>query len=491
MSLKRSVLALILAGALAACTPVRNPATGELQYTSVSPQEEVAIGKAEHPKILAEYGGAYGDAKVTRYVSGIGQKLAKVSDTPDLTFTFTVIDSDIVNAFALPGGYVYVTRGLLALANNEAELAGVLAHEIGHVAARHTAQRITQAQMGQIGAGLATVLGAVLLGDTGAQLGQQLGGTGAQLYIQRYSREQEFQADELGVRYLARAGYDPQAMATFLGQLEQNDRLQAKISGRESASVVAGWFASHPRTRDRVERAAAEAAAANPADRRTDRKAYLAAIDGLVYGESPEQGFVRGRAFLHPGLKLAFEAPPGFVLKNTPDRVIGQDRGGRLLLFDVGKVRPGTDLAAYLQQGWLKAQRLQGLQRLDGGGTEAAVGFGRVKFQDATLPAMFAVARGPGDLVARFVFLDRRGLDERDVAVFDGTVRSVRTLSASEIAGLKPMRIQVVPVKAGDTAASLGDRMQVPDLPRETFAVINDLDDYPLRPGEPVKLVRK
>lgn len=484
------VAAALAVVAVAACTPVVNPATGERQYTAMSQADEVKLGRQEHPKILAEYGGAYDQTALQRYVTGVGNRLVAVSELPDLKFTFTVIDSDIVNAFALPGGYVYVTRGLLALAENEAEVAGVLAHEIGHVTARHTAQRMQQQQYGQIGTGLATIAGAILLGDTGAQLGQQLAGAGAQLWVAGYSREQEFQADELGVRYLAKAGYDPQAMATFLDALERNDRLQRKLAGRSDSGAGANdWLASHPRTLDRVERAATEADASIATGNRLDRDAYLAAIDGLVYGDSPAQGFVDGRTFTHPALGLRFTAPEGFRLINQPQAVVGQDGSGRVLLFDIGKA--SGDPAAYLQQQWIRQQRLKGLQRVDLAQGTGAVGFGQVAFRDRPTPAAFAVAPVAGGTMARFVLLDPRGLDRSDAAALDSTLKSVRALTAAEKAAAKPLRVEVVTVGPDDSVDSLAARMQVASLPRDTFIVLNDLDRHGLKPGDKVKIVRR
>ena len=489
----RSTVAVLAMLTVAACTGVVNPVTGEKQYTTMSQADEVKVGREEHPKVVAEYGGAYDKAALQTYVSRVGNRLAKVSELPDLKFTFTVLDSDVVNAFALPGGYVYVTRGLLALAENEAELAGVLAHEIGHVTARHTAQRATRQTYGQIGTGLATLAGAILMGDTGAQLGQQLAGAGAQAWVAGYSREQEFQADELGVRYLARAGYDPQAMATFLEALERNDKLQQQLNG--SAAMQGGggndWFASHPRTLDRVERAAHEAEANVATGDRLDRPAYLAAIDGLTYGDSPDQGFVQGRTFVHPKLGLQFTVPQGFRLINQPDAVIARDGSGRTMIFNIGQSAAGSDPAAYLQRQWMSQQRLQNLQRIDLPAGTGAVGFGQVRFSDRAAPAAFAVAPVGGRLMAQFVLLDQRGLDQTDMTVLDSTLQSVRALTPAEKAAAQPLRIDVVTVGPNDTVDSLAARMQVPALARETFLVLNDMEARALKPGDQVKIIRR
>jgi predicted Zn-dependent protease len=474
-----------LLGLAAGCTPVVNPATGELQHTSMTPAEEAQIGRKEHPRVMAQFGGAYADRALQAYVTRIGNELVAVSELADLDFTFTVLDSEIVNAFALPGGYVYVTRGLIALADNEAELASVLAHEIGHVTARHSAQRYDRAQLGSIAAGVATILGGVLLGDVGAQLGQQVGGLGAAAYVQSYSREQEFEADQLGVRYLGRAGYDPQAMASFLDKLRAKDELAR--AGRRGGSGVPSFLASHPRAADRVARVAREAGGGTG---RTGRDAYLAAIDGLVYGSSPAQGFVRGQTFEHPELRVRFKAPEGFELVNTPSRVIGRDPTGRLLLFDMGKAPRGTDLAGYLQRDWIREQRVRDLQGLDVGGKPAAFASGTVTVNRRSAPALFGVVRGGGDAVWRFMLVNPRGIGQTDLNLLLATMRSVENLSAAEAARLQPERIAIVTVQPGDTVDSLAAQMKVEEHPREIFMLLNGLNRRALRPGDRVKLVR-
>src|SRR4051812_19041148 len=279
--------------ALLGCTQVRNPATGELQYTSLTPEDEKKLGREENPKALAQFGGRYEDATLSAYVEKGGNRGKNASELADQPFTFTVLDSDVVNAFALPGGYVNVPRGLLALTNNEAELAGVRGHEIGHVPARHTAQRYDQAQVGQLGATAAQLagllLGGYLGGSQGAQPGGaaagQIGSLGAQAYVQGYSREQEFQADQLGIRYLGAAGYDPGAMATFLATLQAEDAYQQRTAGGQGEdSPLGDWFRSHPRTPERVARAVEAVNAETPGAHETNRPALLAAIDGMLYG---------------------------------------------------------------------------------------------------------------------------------------------------------------------------------------------------------------
>ncbi len=227
MKLSRSLIAPltaagILATALSGCA--QNPATGGTAFTGgLSQDQEIRMGRENHPKIIKEFGGEYGTPDLKRYVDGIGQLLANTAERRDLKFTFTVLNSDIINAFATPGGYVYITRGLMALADNEAQLAGVLAHEIGHITALHHARRHGQSLLANIGLAAVGILG----GQSAAQLGQ----IGAVSLLQGFSRENEYEADELGVRDLSRAGFDPTAMAGFLSKLRADSQLAAKRRG--------------------------------------------------------------------------------------------------------------------------------------------------------------------------------------------------------------------------------------------------------------------
>ena len=245
---------------------------------------------------------------------------------------------------------MYIT-GLLALADNEAELAGVMAHEIGHVTARHSAQRHSRGVLAQGSLTIGTILAGVLGGGVAADLVQQAGGVGAEAYLAGYSRDQEFQADELGVRYLARAGYDPTAMSSFLEKLERNDQLMRSLAGRDGdADPASSWFATPAHARSGAARRRA-GERRDPGENRSGRDDYLEQIDGMVYGEDPSQGFVRGRTFMHPELRFAFDVPPGYRIVNTPAAVIGQAQNS-LMKFDAVQVPAGQDVAAYLARDW-------------------------------------------------------------------------------------------------------------------------------------------
>lgn len=329
------VLPALLAASLLLGACSANPATGKQSFTAfMSPEKEIQVGGEEHPKIVKQFGGEFGDRALASYVRDLGLKLAKTSEKPDLPWTFTVLNNTQVNAFALPGGYVYVTRGLLALASDEAELAGVLSHEIGHVTARHTAQRYSSTMAANIGVQLLGVLSqAAGLGSAGGQLAS----IGANVALKSYSREQELESDMLGVRYMNHVGYDPQALVSFFDKLRAHQRLEAELKGLdEKTAEQSNIFATHPRTADRIAQAItlSENSKAN-GDGKAMRNAdtYLNEIDGLIFGDDPDEGLVRGQVFIHPGIDLRFEVPDGFTLKNSPTLVLATDKSGAVLKF--------------------------------------------------------------------------------------------------------------------------------------------------------------
>lgn len=326
MRWNRVLPALLSASLLVACgTAVVNPVTGQTEYSAMDEPAEVAEGQKQHQLILKQYG-VYDNPKVQAYANDVGQKLAAQSHRPNLTWTFTVLDSTEINAFALPGGYVYITRGIMAYLDSEAELAGVLGHEIGHVCARHGAQRATRQRNAGLGVMAATVLGAVLEAggiSRATDLASQVSQTAAAGYIASYSREQESQADELGAEYLSRNQYNPQNMVNVIKVLKNQERFAAdtaKAEGRP-APTGANWLASHPSNDKRL--ADIEQIAAGYGGHYADDQHahYLKTIDGMTFGDSREQGVVRGRHFYHEGLGIALTAPNGWRIQNAPEAI--------------------------------------------------------------------------------------------------------------------------------------------------------------------------
>lgn len=469
-----------------------NPATGEQSFTAfMSPEQEVAIGQEEHPKLVQEFGGTYADAELAAYVTRVGLALASLSEAPDLPYTFTVLNDDKVNAFALPGGFVHVTRGLLALADDEAELAGVLAHEIGHIVARHTAQRYSRAVATNIGLTVLGVLGSVY--GLPSPVGQAVS-YGAQAHLQGFSREQELEADMLAVRYLARAGYDPQAMTSFLDKMRAHGELEATLAGKPPGSVDEfNIMATHPRTLDRIQQAvelAHEAAVGQPL---RHREPFLASIDGMVYGDDPKQGMRLGRDFRHPDLGVGFSVPPGFVLFNGARQVVARGPGEAVFAFDMASgeaLRQTGDPATYLSRVWARELNLMDTERLDINGMPAATGRAVVRTRGGDRELRLVVVRERPDRLFRFLFAAPPSAAARYRTDFQRTTYSFHRLTPQEIAGIRPFRLKVHTIGPGDTVESLAARMPFDAYRVERFTALNGIErDRPLTPGSRVKLV--
>lgn len=474
--------------ALASCT--ENPATGQRQFTALMPtSQEASVGADGYKQAVAEYG-IYDDKKLQAYVTQVGQKLVPVTERQDVTYTFTVLDSPILNAFALPGGYVFVTRGLMAWANSESELAAVMGHEIGHVNARHSAARYSQAAVAQIGLEL---LGAVVK----TPIANQAAGVGTKLYLSQYSQSQENEADMLGIRYNAKTGYDPMAMSDFLKQLNRNDAFEAKYKGRQSGSGLNQFFADHPQTADRVARSAQEATQVTPAKPLTDDSiAYLKAIQGMAYGASTRDGYVKGTTFVHPVLGFAFDVPAGYVIENGKSSVTAQGSDGVAIIFDMANKGDSQSVRDYLYSAW-SGGRVNDLEDITINGAPAATAVAQAGTVNGKPVSLRIVAiQGPNPTqVYRFQYaipLNLAGdmaLQERVQA----SARSFHILTEAERQTAPRQRIVLVAAQKGDSAESLSAKMDgaSADERAALFRAINGMDDgQPVQVGHLYKLVQ-
>lgn len=303
-----------------------NPVTGKRELMLLSEADEIQLGKQSDAGIVQTYG-VYDDPALTQYVNEIGQKMVKISHRPGLKFEFKVMDSPVINAFAVPGGFVYVTRGILAYLNNEAEFAGVLGHEIGHVTARHSAKQYSKAQLTQLGFGLGSALSETFRKYAG------IANFGVGMLFLKFSRDNERQSDQLGVEYSTRVGYDANQMANFFETL---DRMQPS----SGASGLPGWFSTHPNPADRVvavKKAAKEWQQKTGATNlRIGRNEYLRKVNGIVFGPDPRQGYVENNIFYHPTLKFRFPVPVNWTVNNTPAQVqMVNKKQDAVILFQV------------------------------------------------------------------------------------------------------------------------------------------------------------
>ena len=477
----------LLALNLAACT--LNPATGEQDFTPfMSPSDEAKVGAEEHPNILKEFGGVYNNPQVDGYVAAVGGRLAVNSEMPKLEFHFTVLNSPIVNAFALPGGYVYITREILSLFNSEAELASVLGHEIGHVTARHTAKRYTKSVF-------AGILGAGLGAATGSQAAASLFNYGSQLYLLSYSRDQEYQADSLGVRYMTRAGYDPYAAADMLRGLEAQDALETKLAAGEGRQRTPEFFATHPNTAKRVAQAEelAQKTGVAPGARPRLSDRYLDAVDGMLYGDDPDQGLIRGRVFWHPKLKFTFTVPEGYRLINTADAVLAQGPNGAAAILKMAEVSADTTTSAAMADAW-KAfagdRALGAVESITINGMEATTGQAQAQTNNGDVIARIVSIRYSPTRVYHFEMITP--VNEADT-LSEGLRRmtySFARIPDNEVDKIKPLKIKVVTVRKGDTATSLASKMAFEDYQLDRFLMINGLSSGDvLKAGDRVKLI--
>lgn len=467
-------LSLLLAG----CQLLGNSTSvGVIAPGTLRPGLAEDIGAREHPRVVATYGGVYEDPGAERAVAGVIGRLVEASEDPSQSYRITILNSPAVNAFALPGGYLYVTRGLLALANDTSELAAVLAHEMAHVTSNHAIARQQRAEVTEL---TNKVLSNVLQESESTR--QAI--LSSQMSFARFSQTQELQADAVGVKTLAKAGYDPFAASRFLKSMADFSAYQ---NAQNDGSDAPDFLSSHPTTPDRVNLAVREARQfSGPGIGERDQKAYLSQIDGMLFGDDPLEGFVRGRAFLHKALGIGFTVPTGYILENSPEAVLASDGNGTAMRFDGADVSNFDTLTAYMNSGWINGLLPETVRAttIDGipGVTGAAITQGW-SFRIAVLRI--------GRTGYRFIFASRQP-DQAFEQGFKETIESFRQLSPTERARLKSLRIKVVETGPGDTPRKLAIGMSgiEPSRRLEFFSILNGLDPASqIAPGSYVKLV--
>jgi predicted Zn-dependent protease len=309
-----------------------NPATGGSDLVFMSEKDEIAIGKSEHQKILREYT-EFNDLELQNYVQYVGGKVAAKSHRPELDYQFTVLDSPEVNAFALPGGYIYITRGLMAYLNTEGELAAVLGHEVGHVTARHAVRQHSASQLTGLGTVIGTIIGEAFVPGISSVGGQELVGIAGSAMLSGYGRDHELEADRLGAEYLALSGYDSDAMLDVISLLKNQEVFEFKLAREEGRKprIYHGVFSTHPSSDTRLQEVIGYAHKIKEGSSESTfigRTEYLQRVDGMVFGESSENGLVRGRDFYHGNMGFALRFPNRWTIQNLPDRLVAQASAG-------------------------------------------------------------------------------------------------------------------------------------------------------------------
>jgi predicted Zn-dependent protease len=442
----------------------RNPVTGKQEFMLLSESDEIKMGQQTDVSVVQMYG-IYDDDELSKYIDELGQKMAKISHRPNLKYEFKVMDSPVINAFAVPGGYVYVTRGILAHLNNEAELAGVIGHEIGHVTARHSAQKYSETYLANLGLGV----GSMISKDFAMFAGIAAQGLG--LLFLRFSRDDERQSDVLGVEYSTKVGYDAREMSNFFHTLD-------KMQSQSEQGGLPDWFSTHPNPANRVVDVRKEAekkqAELSKKDLMIRRKIFLNKINGLIVGENPRQGFVEKNVFYHPDLEFKFPVPSGWKLQNLPTQVQMIDAKEKgIILFTLG----GTPSA--------KSSADQFIEK-----TKAKVAKNEaIKVNGLKARKVFSqMADGSNILKIQSYFIERSGqvfvfhgfssssLFESYQATFTKTMTGFNKLKAKSKLNIQPDRLKIVKVKKAGTLKQVFDGFKIADDEQESLALLNGIN---------------
>lgn len=465
---------------LAGCNSVLSPGGSSLATTqAVTPTPTPVVDPADtdqHQRIVAAYGGIYRDENLEKTLARIVGRLVAASDDPSRSYRITILNAAAINAFALPDGYLYVTRGLLTLANDSSEVAAVLAHEMAHVTADHAAQRQDRQRTAElVGRVVNDVIQDADAGRTALASSQRS--------LASFSRQQEFEADEIGIRTIGKAGYDPFAASRFLRSMSRFADYRAQTGGQQERRP--DFLATHPNNPERIELAVKAARAFGaPGIGEVDHERYLQGIQNTVFGDDTEQGYVRGRNFIHAKLQIAFTVPEGFVIDNTQQAVLATGSDGSALRFDAVATDPAMPLTDYLVSGWVNGIDSNSVRAVEINGHPAASASATAKGWQFRITVIRV-----GGATYRFIFANETNTPAFDAAART-TAASFRRLNPSEVAGLKPLSIRVVPVQPGETAVSMAGRMRGVERPLELFQILNEIEPgRPLEPGSWVKIV--
>ncbi len=472
------VLSAMVAATVAACAT--NPVTGDREFSLMSEAQEVQLGQEMDAQIRQEMG-VYEDAELQRYVNTIGQRLARASERPNLPWHFTVVDEPAINAFALPGGYIYLTRGILPFLDDEAELAGVLGHEIGHVTARHSAQQYTKATS----AGLGLTLLSIFVPEA-----QPLAGaaeTALGVLFLKHGRDDEREADRLGVEYTAKTGWDPAGVAGMLRTLARLDEAGGSRRG------VPNWLSTHPAPADRVAEVQEYVKTAAIPAAATDRTPVdlLKYVDGIVFGDSPSDGIIRGNQFLHPVLRLALTFPERWEIQNSASQVLAKapERENYIMLQHVAGAGASVEQIARTSMAQSGFRQLNG-EAAQINGLDAYLGLYQGTLEGLGNSGMLAAHIAHNRNVYLLAGLAPTNQFDGAQREFEAAIRSFRSLSAEQAAQIRPNRVDIYTVRGGDTWDSIAKRTGDGTIKPATLAIMNNYEPgQPPRTGDRVKVV--
>lgn len=462
-----------------------NPVSGKKEFILMSEQQEIALGAESDPQVIAEFG-LYDNSTFQNFIQSRGTEIANISHRPGLKYQFRVLDSPVVNAFAIPGGYVYFTRGIMAYFNNEAQFEGVLGHEIGHIAARHSAEQYTTQTLGQV-----LLIGGIIVSKEIRAFANEAQ-TAMGLLFLKYSRDHETEADELGVEYSTKVGYDAKEMAEFFKTL--------KSLSVESGSEIPTFESTHPDPGERSKKVAAlttewQAKVAKPSYK-VNRDSYLAMIDGVIYGEDPQQGYVEDNVFYHPGLKFSFPVPSNWHLANSPTQVqITPKDGKALIVFGLAAgtslqdaaTKAATDLQlTVISSRQITVNSLQALEVMSeqvtqdpSTGAESKISVKSIYIKYGSNNYVFHSVTTPADY-------------QSYVSSFDKTMLGFKELKDQSKINVKPERIQVVSVKQTGSLANAFQSFGVPSNRHKELAIVNGMElNASVTSGQKIKIFTK
>lgn len=468
-----------------------NPVTGGQDLVFMSEKDEIQLGEQVRQQVLQQYH-VYNDVELQNYVQHVGDKLSDKSHREDLDYTFTVVDSDEVNAFALPGGHIFITRGLMAYLNSEAQLAAVLGHEIGHVTARHAVRQHSASQLTSLGA----ALGGALIPGMNPYAGQQLAGLLGSAMLSGYGRDHELEADRLGAEYLARSGYDPEAMLDVIRVLKNQEAFeirQARAEGRDP-KVYHGLFASHPDNDTRLKEVVASAEQYKSKQTtfvgQTD---YLRRIDGMTFGESTQNGLIKGRDFYHGGMNFAMRFPENWQIRNMPDRVAAlAPNQAAMVQLNAMPADPGMTPKQFMTEK-MDLKNVSNGREMTIHGLPAYTGTTRVRSGNGQIPARVGVIYHENTaFIIAGMTRDGRSLGSYDGA-FQQTVRSFRPLADEERnIAQRNKRLRLIQPDDRTTYEDLASQAPIEKFPQDQLRLLNG--DYPrgeIEPGRPLKIVEQ
>jgi predicted Zn-dependent protease len=482
----RKTLALLAASAALAA-----PLVADAQQQRYLNPRDVQEATRQHAEVVEEFGGAETGARAA-YVEGVGRRIAAFSGTANAgqVYQFTTLNSAVENAFAVPGGYVYLTRQLMGIMNDESELAFVVGHETGHIAANHAQARKSAQRNSAIWGVLGAILGAAVGNNAFGGLVSQGAQQFSKMRLLSFTRDQEYQADVLGIRYMTAAGYDPNGGSTMLAQITRSTALEARIQGKQNRSTPE-WASTHPLSENRAAQAAQLARQTGRAGNGLrNRDVFLSQIQGMTIDDDPAQGVIDGRLFTHPDLRLAFAVPPGYLMQNSTRAVTIQGSGGQAQ-FSGGRFTGRMEDYIYRVLQQLTGGRVQialgPMQRTTVNGIPATFVVGRANTSSGGVDVSVFAYQWDPDTIYHFIALTRAG---QGLSPFAPMVNSLRRINPAEAAAIRPRVVNVVTVARGDTIQSLANRMAYRDFRVDRFLALNGLAaNSPLMPGQKVKLV--